>query len=247
MALCFVAILTFLKTTQISATDGSWPIGRRLWHMFGVVDTRRASRVSPAMDLPAIGVVLLNGAFAAGAVFGLTNLGALHGVVHVFAWTIFSAAFAVSVFEVFSGLLHIGYLAFGVEVPAVQCNPIVSRSLAEFWGQRWNRIVSGWLREFAFDPLARRRRPQLGVAAAFGASAAMHAWLIVALGAGAALMMAAYFLLQGAALYVETRIGLRRAPPVVGRLWTVAVLLVPLPLLFDAWFAALGNAFFGNA
>lgn len=131
---------------------------------------------------------------------------------------------------------------FGVDVPTVQRNPILSRSLAEFWGQRWNRVVGGWLREFFFAPLARRRLPQLGLAASFGASAAIHAWLIIGLGADAAVMMAAYFLLQGAALFVESRIGLRRAPPILGRAWAIGVVLAPLPLLQGPWTQALGTA-----
>ena len=237
--LCFLSIIGLIKTTQVAASGNDWPMGRRLWHLFGVADTRFARRVPRVMDLRALGVVLLNGVLLSGAVFALTSLGGLSDLAYRVAWTVCAATIAVAGFEVFSGLVHVGYLAFGVDVPALQRNPIVSRSLAEFWGQRWNRVVSGWLREFVFEPLARRRHPRLGLAAAFGASGALHFWLILGLGIGAAVQMAAYFLVQGAALFVESRLGVRRAPPILGRAWTIAVLLVPLPLIFGPWLEAL--------
>ena len=237
--LCFLSIIGLIKTTQVASSGSDWSAGRRLWHLFGVVDTRFARTVTPAMDFRSLGIVLLNGVLLAAAVFSLTRLGGLSGLEYRVAWTICSATIAVAGFEVLSGLLHVGYLAFGVDVPTLQRNPIVSRSLAEFWGQRWNRVVGGWLREFVFEPLARKRHPRLGLAAAFGASGALHFWLILGLGIGAALQMAAYFLVQGAALFIEARLGVRRAPPIVGRIWTIAVLLVPLPLLFGPWLQAL--------
>lgn len=245
VVLCFVSIVMLLKTMQIAASGSHWPAARRLWHLFGVVDTRHARRVPPSLDVRGLGVVFLNGLLLVAAVAALTSLGGLSGFARTLAWVLATAALAYSSFEVLSGLVHVAYLAGGVDLPTVQRNPIASRSLAEFWGQRWNRVVGGWLREFFFDPLARRRRPQLGLAASFGASAAIHAWLIFALGADAAAMMAAYFLLQGAALFVESRIGLRRAPPILGRAWAIGVLLAPLPLLLGPWTQALGTAYFG--
>ena len=69
---------------------------------------------------------------------------------------------------------------------------------AEFWGERWNRTVGEWLYRFAFRPLARRRRPMLGLAAAFALSALLHAWMfVVALDVRAGFMAGAFFLVQG--------------------------------------------------
>src|SRR5437868_6371310 len=46
--------------------------------------------------------------------------------------------------------------ACGIGVERFWHCPIASASLSEFWGQRWNRIVSGLLREVLCLPLARR-------------------------------------------------------------------------------------------
>src|SRR5206468_9155475 len=115
-----------------------------------------ARDVPRAIDLRSIRVVIFNGMLLFGAVFALMRLGSLSGLEYRIAWTVCAATVAVAGFEVLSGILHVGYLAGGVDVPAVQRNPIVSRSLAEFWGQRWNRVVGGWLREFMFEPFARK-------------------------------------------------------------------------------------------
>lgn len=243
VVLCFFSILALIKVTQIASSGARWSIGRRLWHLFGVVDTRLARRVPPVIDARALGVVLLNFILLLAAAFALTRLSGVSGIARYLAGTVCVAAVALAAFEVFSGLVNAVYRAVGIDVPAVQRNPIASRSLAEFWGQRWNRVVGGWLREFVFEPLARRRHPRLGLAAAFAASGAMHSWLIIGLGIGAALQMGAYFVVQGAALFLEARLGVRRAPPAMGRLWTIVVLVAPLPLLFGPWLQAIEHEF----
>src|SRR5262245_17093393 len=62
-------------------------------------------------------------------------------------------------------------LALGRRLETIHDRPFSSRSLSEFWGRRWNRWLSAWFRQVCFRPL--RDRPLLGVAAAFGASAAL--------------------------------------------------------------------------
>jgi D-alanyl-lipoteichoic acid acyltransferase DltB (MBOAT superfamily) len=239
-----VAILTSLKVTQIAASGGQWSAFRRLWHLLGVVDTRDARRVAQQMDLHTIGIVLIDVMLAVGALVILGRMDGLAGISRTVIWVLATATFAYAVIEVFSGLVQVAYHAMGWNVPAVQCHPIRARSLAEFWGRRWNRVVSGWLREFVFLPFARRGRPRLGVAASFGASALIHSWLIIGLGTGAAAMMAAYFFIQGVGMLIESRMGLRRVPLIVARLWVAGMLLVPLPLLFGPWMEALDGPHF---
>jgi len=57
-------------------------------------------------------------------------------------------------------------------------------------------------------------------------------------------MMAAYFFIQGVGMLIESRMGLRRVPLIVARLWVAGMLLVPLPLLFGPWMEALDGPHF---
>jgi hypothetical protein len=238
--LSFISVLAVLKSTQIAALRQPWPWWMRLWHLFGVSDMRGARRVTPMLDGRALFATALFGALAALAFCLLHRIGQPRMPVWWVARILSAATLMYAAFEVLSGTLRIGYLAFGVEVPPVQRAPIKSLSLAEFWGRRWNLVVSGWLREFVFLPLARRRRPQLARAAAFGASGAYHAWMVFALGAEAVALMGLYFLLHGAAVVIEPRIGVLHARPLIARIWVLATLLIPLPLLSEGWLRALG-------
>src|SRR5436190_320061 len=81
----------------------------------------------------------------------------------------------------------------------VRKTPIAARSLREFWGERWNRVVGSWLRRTFFVPWARRRHIGVGLALAFTVSALLHGYMaLAAVGLAAALPMTTFFLLQGA-------------------------------------------------
>jgi alginate O-acetyltransferase complex protein AlgI len=126
-------------------------------------------------------------------------------------------------------------LGFGVE-RFFYC-PIASTSVAEFWGVRWNRLVSGFLREVIFQPLARRAGATVALAAVFFYSGLYHETVSVAVGGGYGLPML-YFLIQGAGVWVEGRRGFRRAllrRPWLGRLWTFAVVVGPVALMLNPW------------
>lgn len=132
------------------------------------------------------------------------------------------------------------YRALGFELPRINDYPLRSLSLSEFWGRRWNRVVSGWLNENLFRPLARRRKPKLGLAAAFGASAALHFWLAwLPLDLRAGLTMACFFLVQGLALLAERKLRQPRWPRPARRLWTAACIAAPSPLFIEPALAML--------
>jgi hypothetical protein len=84
-------------------------------------------------------------------------------------------------------------------------------------------------------PVARIGQPRLGLAAAFGFSAAFHMWLSwVPLDAPMALSMGAFFLAQGVAVVIERSFsGFRRLPELVRRAWTLAWVLLPSPLFVE--------------
>jgi hypothetical protein len=239
--LSLVALMAFLRTVQFAFPPGPWPGRLRLWQLFVLFDVRRTRFVGPAVDGRVLGKVLLQGALAGGAVLALTRLGGLPDQAHALARVVCAAVLLYAVTGGSSGIMQFGHRLVGIEVPSNQHVPILARTAGEFWGQRWNRSVSQWLRLFVFRPLARRHRPALGLLSAFAVSAAMHSWLAgVALGAHAAMMMGGYFLVQGGVVLAERYLNARTWPAPVARAWTVIVLLSPSPLGIDPFLRVLG-------
>lgn len=139
-----------------------------------------------------------------------------------------------AVAEGLEGLVRAILALLGAESPPLHRTPIASRSLREFWGERWNLIVNRWLRTHFYMPLARRRRPVQGFALAFLASAVLHAWFIgVALGPKLAASMALYFVVEGLLLALEVPLGVARWPAAAGRAWMLACTLLPSPLFVE--------------
>ena len=99
------------------------------------------------------------------------------------------------------------WLGFGVE-KCWHC-PVAATSVAEFWGFRWNRIMSGLLREVLFVPLARRVGATLALLAVFLYSGLLHETPSFTVNAGYG-GPTLYFLIQGAGVWVEGRRGFRR-------------------------------------
>jgi hypothetical protein len=134
-----------------------------------------------------------------------------------------------------ASLARAALAAFGIDVAPMQRDPILSRSVAEHWGARWNLVVSTWLRRFVLLPVTRRTRSVIaGSCASFAWSAALHAFFVLAaLGPGWALSMGGYFVLQGLAFLLEQRLGLSRWPSWLARAWTVLVVLGASPLFVE--------------
>lgn len=64
----------------------------------------------------------------------------------------------------------------GLLLPALHHRPWAARSIAEFWGSRWNLWFSDWFRYAIFSRL--RRRPMFALFLIFSASGVMHEWVI---------------------------------------------------------------------
>jgi hypothetical protein len=139
-------------------------------------------------------------------------------------------ALAALVFEI----LGLCFLVAGYSLPLMHRTPIAARSVGEFWGQRWNIIVSARLRTFIFWPLARRRCAGLGVLCSFLVSGALHGWpILVALGTSAAFSMVLFFVIQGVFVLAESRLSIHTWPVTIARTWTLVILLASSPLLID--------------
>lgn len=114
----------------------------------------------------------------------------------------------------------------GVAVERLFDRPSVSRTLAEFWGRRWNLAFSAVARERVFRPLARRWGTAAASLGTFAFSGLVHELLLSVPAGGGYGGPTAYFLLQG------TMSALERRWAVVSRLWTLGWVLIPSPLLF---------------
>jgi len=103
--------------------------------------------------------------------------------------------------------------------------PLRSRSLSEFWGQRWNTGFSIPARRYLMEPIARRFGTRAGLLTVFLVSGLVHE-LVISLPAKAGYgLPTAYFLIQAIALVTERK----RGP---NRFWTWVCVAVPAFILF---------------
>jgi alginate O-acetyltransferase complex protein AlgI len=141
-------------------------------------------------------------------------------------------------------VLHFGVfniLAGGWRLAGVDCRqlfraPLLSTSLGEFWGRRWNLAFSEMTALAIYRPLAGVVGRRAATAAAFFCSGLLHELSIslpVQAGYG---LPSLYFVLHGTLVLLERRLERAGGPinsiPWVGRLWVLAWLALPLPILF---------------
>ncbi len=204
------------------------PVHRAIF-VVALIDTRNLRWSRPRVDL---------GAFTKTAVWVPIGLAALWAAAQCvdqrpLRWAL-GALVVYALGEALEGLLRGLVGLVGAETPPLHRDPIVSRSLREFWGERWNLVVNRWLRTHCYLPMARRRRPALGLGLAFLASAALHAWFIgVALGPAMAASIGLYFVIEGLLLALEGPLGVERWPEPLGRAWMLACTLLPSPLIVE--------------
>jgi alginate O-acetyltransferase complex protein AlgI len=110
------------------------------------------------------------------------------------------------VFMLHFGFFHVQELIWrraGIAVGPIMRAPILSQSLAEFWGQRWNLAFSQLAHDFGFMPLRRR----LGIAGAtitvFAGSGLIHELVISVPARGGYGLPTIYFLIQGLGVVFE--------------------------------------------
>ena len=112
-----------------------------------------------------------------------------------------------------------------IDAPPIMNAPLRSRSVAEFWGRRWNAAFNQLAASLVFRPIARRTNAAVATLCAFAISGLVHE-LVISLPAGAGYgLPTVYFLLQGTALVYERRFG-------SSRLFTILVVAAPAFWLF---------------
>lgn len=136
------------------------------------------------------------------------------------------------------GLFHLGALIWrrlGVPVRPIMLAPVLARSVAEFWGRRWNLAFRDVGHRFIFLPLAVRWGPRFATLAVFAFSGCLHE-LVISLPAGGGYGLPfAYFVFQGTGAWFERSwmgrtLGLGEGTR--GWLFTVAVAAFPALFLF---------------
>jgi hypothetical protein len=136
-------------------------------------------------------------------------------------------------------LLALGWRSIGVDARPVMQNPLRSKSLAEFWGRRWNTAFHELATRFTFRPLRSTVGRTRATLLVFLVSGLIHELVISIPARGGYGLPTGYFMLQGLGVAGErTPLG-RRAG--LGRGWrgwlfTVVVAAGPAFWLFPPAF-----------
>ena len=146
------------------------------------------------------------------------------------------------VFILHFGTFHVSSLAWraaGIQAVPLMKAPILSATLGELWGRRWNLGFHDLAREFVYEPLAPRVGSKAAAFAVFLASGLVHDLVISVPAGGGWGLPTAYFLLQGVGVLAERStagraMGFGRG--VAGRLLAVAFAVGPMYWLFHPWF-----------
>ena len=135
--------------------------------------------------------------------------------------------FHFGIFALLTGILD----CLGVAVEPIMNAPWKARSLIEFWGPRWNRAYSDWARVWIFRPLVRKFGTSWGTLAGFFASGIAHELVISLPARGGFGLPTVYFVLQAAGVLAQRRVSSFR-----GRVCTLVIVLIPIPILFHSLF-----------
>jgi hypothetical protein len=231
--LTLLALIALIKSSIIATSKDEWLTpGRRIWQVLVPFDVRLTRRISPGVELSSLLRIVMGAAVATLMLwYGITRTASLPGAGPLFAQMACALITAYALMEVVGELFRTLHRVAGVDVSPLQRDPILSCSVSEFWGERWNLPITRWLNEFFFRPWVRRGYPVTGITLAFMVSTALHAWLFFAVTGGrGALLAASFFLVQIPAVILERSFSIRQWPPVFRRLWTLGFLLITSPL-----------------
>jgi hypothetical protein len=132
-------------------------------------------------------------------------------------------------------LLSSAWRQAGVEARPLMNRPMLSVSLAEFWGRRWNTAFRDLTHRFLFRPMTRRFGAREGIVVGFLFSGVVHDLVISVPAGGGYGGPTLFFVLQAIGMLVErsafgASMGLARGAR--GWVFTMLLLIIPAPMLF---------------
>jgi hypothetical protein len=132
-------------------------------------------------------------------------------------------------------LLALFWQTNGINAAPIMSSPILSKTLSEFWGKRWNLGFRQLAHEFIFTPLQRHAGASVAGLLVFVVSGLIHDLVISVPARGGFGLPTAYFVVQGLGVVFERstlarRIGLQKELP--GRIFTLVVTAAPAFGLF---------------
>jgi hypothetical protein len=139
----------------------------------------------------------------------------------------------------FSMMLHFGLLNISAWIlqwfkyPAYSLfrEPLKAESLRDFWGKRWNLAFTEMTSVLIFRPLSKTQTATFALALSFIFSGLLHeVALSIPVGRGYGLPTL-YFIIQFLLIIAEEKVWKRKP----GKLWVILSLVLPLPLLFNAY------------
>lgn len=132
-------------------------------------------------------------------------------------------------------LLALGWQRLGVNARPLMRAPVLSASLGEFWGKRWNSAFSQLAYDLVFRPALRHSSTAGATTVVFLLSGLVHELVISIPARGGYGLPTLYFLLQAAGVLIERsragrRLGLRHG--FAGWIFTVTFTAGPVFWLF---------------
>jgi len=144
-------------------------------------------------------------------------------------------------------LLHFGsfhlialfWQANGIDAQPIMASPILSKSLSEFWGRRWNLGFRQLAHDFIFRPLQKHTGASVAGLLVFVVSGLIHDLVISVPARGGYGLPTAYFIVQGLGVMFERsafarRAGLQKKLP--ARIFALVVTAAPVCWLFHPVF-----------
>ena len=132
-------------------------------------------------------------------------------------------------------LIALFWQAMGIDAEPIMSKPILSKTLSEFWGKRWNLGFRQLAHEFIFRPLHKRTGVAMAGLLVFAASGLIHDLVISLPARGGYGLPTGYFIVQGLGVTLERSalgrsLGLQKGP--TGWIFMIIVTAAPAFWLF---------------